>query len=56
VYSQNLFRKEYRISQNDGEIRWVDGEKYFDDEANELSMIGVIQDITDRKLLENTKC
>jgi PAS domain S-box-containing protein len=48
-----LFRKEYRIiRKNDGEIRWVDGwgEIIFDDEANELSMIGVIQDITDRKL------
>jgi hypothetical protein len=33
-------------SQNDGKIRWVDGwgEIIFDDEANELSMIGVIQD------------
>ncbi|MFV8376764.1 PAS domain S-box protein [Flavobacterium sp. LB1P71] len=53
ILNQNLFRKEYRIiRKNDGEIRWVDGwgEIIFDDEANELSMIGVIQDITDRKL------
>ncbi|TDE48487.1 PAS domain S-box protein [Flavobacterium sp. GT3P67] len=53
ILNQNLFRKEYRIiRKNDGEIRWIDGwgEIIFDDEANELSMIGVIQDITDRKL------
>ena len=53
ILNQNLFRKEYRIiRKNDGEIRWVDGwgEIVFDYEANELSIIGVIQDITDRKL------
>jgi PAS domain S-box-containing protein len=53
IINQNLFRKEYRIiRKNDGEIRWVEGwgEIIFDDQANELSMIGVIQDITDRKL------
>ena len=53
ILNQNLFRKEYRIiRKNDGEIRWVDGwgEINFNEEANELSMIGVIQDITDRKL------
>jgi PAS domain S-box-containing protein len=53
IINQSLFRKEYRIiRKNDEEIRWVDGwgEIIFDDEANELSMIGVIQDITDRKL------
>ncbi|MBX9889468.1 MAG: PAS domain S-box protein [Flavobacteriaceae bacterium] len=53
ILNQNLFRKEYRIiRKNDGEVRWVDGwgEIIIDDEANELSMIGVIQDITERKL------
>lgn len=53
IINQSLFRKEYRIiRKNDGEIRWVDGwgEIVFDDQTNELSMIGVIQDITDRKL------
>ncbi|MFM9824686.1 PAS domain-containing protein [Flavobacterium sp.] len=53
IINQNLFRKESRIiRKNDGEIRWVEGwgEIIFDDQANELSMIGVIQDITDRKL------
>ncbi len=53
VLNQTLFRKEYRIiRKNDGEIRWVDGwgEIIFNEEANEFSMIGVIQDITDRKL------
>lgn len=57
ILYQNLFHKEYRIiGKNDGVIRLVDGwgdgwgEIIFDDEANELSMIGGIQDITDRKL------
>ena len=53
IINQSLFRKEYRIiRKNDGEIRWVEGwgEIIFDDQVNELSMIGVIQDITDRKL------
>jgi PAS domain S-box-containing protein len=53
ILNQNLFRKEYRIiRKNDGEIRWIDGwgEIIFNEEANEFSMIGVIQDITDRKL------
>lgn len=59
IINQNLFRKESRIiRKNDGEMRWVEGwgEIIFDDQANELSMIGVIQDITDRKLtLEKTQ-
>jgi PAS domain S-box-containing protein len=53
IVNQSLFRKECRIiRKNDGEIRWVEGwgEIIFDNQANELSMIGVIQDITDRKL------
>jgi PAS domain S-box-containing protein len=53
IVNRSLFRKEYRIiRKNDAEIRWVDGwgETIFDYETNELSMTGVIQDITDRKL------
>lgn len=53
LLNHTVFRKEYRIIiKNDGEIRWVDGwgEIIFNDVANELFMIGVIQDITDRKL------
>jgi PAS domain S-box-containing protein len=55
IINQSSFRKEYRIiRKNDGEIRWVEGwgEIIFDDQANELSMIGVIQDMTDRKLAQ----
>ncbi|SHG30578.1 PAS domain S-box-containing protein [Flavobacterium segetis] len=47
------FRKEYRIiRKNDGQIAWVDGwgEIIFDDETNQYILIGVIQDITQRKL------
>ena len=53
IMNRSLFRKEYRIiRKNDNEVRWVEGwgEIIFDDQVNELSMIGVIQDITDRKL------
>jgi hypothetical protein len=41
ILNQNLFQGIQNHSQNDGEIRWVDGwgEIIFDDEANELSMI-----------------
>ena len=53
------FRKEYRIiRKNDNQSRWLDGwgEIIFDDEKNEFLLIGVIQDITERKLsLEKIK-
>ncbi|WP_139955903.1 PAS domain-containing sensor histidine kinase [Flavicella sediminum] len=47
------FHKEYRIiRQNDNQVRWLDGwtEIAFDTETNKHTMIGVIQDITERKL------
>jgi PAS domain S-box-containing protein len=53
IINHKSFRKEYRIMRkSDGEIRWVDGwgEVVFDDKTNEFSLIGVIQDITERKL------
>jgi PAS domain S-box-containing protein len=49
------FDKEYRIERkNDGQIRWVigQGQVKFDDAGNALSLIGTIQDITQRKLNE----
>jgi len=49
------FDKEYRIvRKNDGQIRWVfgQGQVKFDDAGNALSLIGTIQDITQRKLNE----
>jgi PAS domain S-box-containing protein len=49
------FDKEYRIvRKNDGQIRWVHGQGQvkFDDDGNALSLIGTIQDITQRKLDE----
>lgn len=53
ITNQTTFRKEYRIiRKSNRELRWVDawGEITFDKEANLTSMIGVVQDITDRKL------
>ncbi len=49
------FNNEYRIiRQSDGEVRWVLGlgKLHFDETANSLSMIGTIQDVTDRKKAE----
>jgi PAS domain S-box-containing protein len=51
------FNKEYRIvRQNDGKIRWVHGlgKVNLDADGNSISMIGTIQDITERKLAEYT--
>ncbi|MDX6747469.1 PAS domain S-box protein [Polaribacter sp. PL03] len=53
ILNKTSFRKEYRIIRlNDGAVRWLDGwgEISYDNELDELSMIGVIQDITERKL------
>jgi len=50
------FNKEYRIiRKNDGESRWVHGLGIidFDAEGKVISLIGTIQDITDRKLAED---
>jgi PAS domain S-box-containing protein len=49
------FAREYRIiRQNDREVRWVSGfgDVSFDADGSILSMIGTIQDITDRKRAE----
>ena len=52
---RNPFNKEYRIvRKSDGEIRWLHGlgEVTFDDRGNALSLIGTIQDITERHEIE----
>lgn len=56
------FNKEYRIiRKSDGEVRWVYGlgKIAFDDNGSIVSMIGTIQDITERKktevVLQNTQ-
>ncbi|HAQ21435.1 MAG TPA: hypothetical protein DCR40_19725 [Prolixibacteraceae bacterium] len=55
VAKRQPFNKEYRIiSQLDGEFRWVLGlgKLNFDAEDNVIEMIGTIQDITERKQVE----
>lgn len=55
IIKQQHFNKEYRIKrQSDGEIRWVKGmgKVEFSSEGDLLSMIGTIQDITERKKVE----
>ena len=50
------FDREYRtIRKSDGETRWVRGigEEAFDAEGNILSMIGTIQDITERRQIDD---
>jgi PAS domain S-box-containing protein len=49
------FNKEYRIIREvDKEVRWVSGqgEVSFDEKGNLLTMIGTIQDVNDRKRME----
>ncbi|MFT3751667.1 MAG: PAS domain S-box protein [Paludibacter sp.] len=51
------FDKEYRIvRQNDGETRWIHGLGKVDVDADNkvISLVGTIQDITERKLKEET--
>jgi PAS domain S-box-containing protein len=58
ISNRKTFSKEYRIiRQNDGEIRWVDGrgKAEFDNAGNILSLIGTIQEISERKKAENEK-
>jgi len=55
IAKRKPFNKEYRIiRKNDGQVRWVLGlgTLSFDDKGNLLSLIGTIQDITERKLFE----
>jgi PAS domain S-box-containing protein len=54
---RNPFSKEYRVvRKNDGETRWVYGlgEVTVDDNNNIRQMIGTIQDITERKMAEQS--
>ncbi len=55
ILNHKSFNKEYRIiRKSDGEIRWVLGlgKLVFDAEDNVISLIGTIQDITERKRAE----
>ena len=57
IANHQPFDREYRIiRQNDGEPRWVHGLGNVDLDAEDkvISLIGTIQDITDRKLAEYT--
>ncbi len=52
------FNKEYRIIRNsDNEIRWVHGvgKLFFDNAGNLSEILGTIQDITERKLIEEER-
>lgn len=55
ISKRNPFNKEYRIiRKSDGEIRWVMGlgQLFIDAHDNVISMYGTIQDITERKRVE----
>jgi len=57
IAKRKPFAKEYRIRRpNDGMTRWVHGrgEIAFGDDGRAVSLIGTIQDITERKLAEET--
>ena len=56
IHRKRLFDTALRIvRQNDGQERWVQakGELTYDQDGNAITMIGTIQDITDRKRLED---
>ena len=58
ITEHHRFDKEYRIvRKSDGQERWVHGigELEFDSKGNTVAMIGTIQDITDRKNVEEEK-
>ncbi|MGG6293370.1 ATP-binding protein [Leptolyngbya sp. AN02str] len=48
------FESEYRIVLPNGELRWIDtfGRAYYDDDGKPVRMLGMILDITSRKLFE----
>ncbi|MHB8138740.1 MAG: PAS domain S-box protein [Smithellaceae bacterium] len=56
VRRERLFDTTFKIiRQNDGQERWLEGrgELTYDQDGNAATMIGTIQDITERKRLEN---
>jgi PAS domain S-box-containing protein len=57
IGNKKPFSMDYRIiRRNDGETRWVNGQGLaeFDIDGNMLSLIGTIQDVTDKKYLEQS--
>ncbi len=58
ITNHQPFYKEYRIiRKKDNEIRWMHGigKLYFDDSGNLKEMLGTIQDITERKSIEEER-
>ena len=56
VKEKKSFNREYKIIRiNDGVERWVHGtgELVYDDQGNPVRIYGAIQDITERKIIEN---
>ncbi|HUJ67953.1 MAG TPA: PAS domain S-box protein, partial [Syntrophorhabdales bacterium] len=49
-----LFQSEFRFIRPDGEVRWLasSGQGYFDDTGALVRMIGTVQDITERRTVE----
>ncbi len=54
IENDKLYRIEHRIVRPDGSIRWVNelAEIFRDEEGNPIQVIGTVQDITERKHLE----
>jgi len=55
AFSKNNYNMDHRIVLANGEVRYVhgQGQVYYDDTNQPLRMIGTIQDISERKYLEN---
>ncbi len=54
VQERTIYKDEFRIIQPDGNVRWVLslGQAEYDTDGRALRLIGVAQDITERKLME----
>ena len=54
VKDKNVFEADFRITRPDGELRWLAnfGQAEYDQAGEPLRLIGVVQDITERKQVE----
>jgi PAS domain S-box-containing protein len=55
--SRQEYRQEYRVVWPDGSVHWIEGRARFhcDEFGNPVRMLGVVQEITHRKLIEQHK-
>lgn len=54
IATHESYRQEYRVVWPDGSLHWIEGRArfHFDEKGEPVRMIGIIQEITERKLVE----